>query len=157
MMQYFNWYTPADGQLWSEVSANATDLANAGITALWLPPSYKGASGGIDVGYGVYDMYDLGEFNQKGSVRTKYGTKDQYLAAVNAAHSAGMEIYADVVFNHRGGADATESVNSVRVYRDNRDVEFGSDVQIDAWTKFDFTARNNTYSDFKWRWYHKRK
>ena len=129
-------------------------LAAAGFTALWLPPAYKGASGAADVGYGVYDMYDLGEFNQKGSVRTKYGTKDQYLAAINAAHSNNIQIYGDVVFNHRGGADETESVTAVRVARDNRNHEFGGDVNIDAWTKFDFTARANKYSSFKWRWYH---
>lgn len=154
MMQYFNWYTPGDGELWNEVADKADDLAAAGITALWLPPAYKGASGSADVGYGVYDMYDLGEFNQKGSVRTKYGTKDQYLNAVNVAHANGIQIYGDVVFNHRGGADATEIVDAVRVAWNNRNNEFGGDVQIAAWTKFDFAVRNNTYSSFKWRWHH---
>ncbi|TQV74040.1 alpha-amylase [Aliikangiella marina] len=154
MMQYFHWYLPADGSLWNEVSNNAEALSNAGITALWLPPAYKGNSGSADVGYGVYDMYDLGEFNQKGSIRTKYGTKSQYLNAINTAHNNGIQIYGDVVFNHRGGADATESVTAVRVARNNRDYEFGGDLQIDAWTQFDFTARGNTYSDFKWRWFH---
>lgn len=154
MMQYFQWYTPDDGTLWTEVQQNAADLSAAGITALWLPPAYKGASGKHDVGYGVYDMYDLGEFNQKGSIRTKYGTKEQYLAAINAAHSQGIHIYGDVVFNHRGGADDTESVTAVRVAGDNRNHEYGGDVQIDAWTKFDFTERNGKYSDFTWRWYH---
>ncbi len=154
MMQYFNWYSPNDGTLWSQVAQNAQDLKDAGITALWLPPAYKGAAGGYDVGYGVYDMYDLGEFDQKGSIRTKYGTKAEYLNAINAAHAAGIQIYGDVVFNHRGGADATESVTATRVDWNNRNYEFGGDVQIDAWTQFDFTARGNQYSDFKWRWYH---
>ena len=54
-------------------------------------PAYKGISQ-EDVGYGVYDMYDLGEFNQKGTVRTKYGTKEEYLEAVQAFHAAGMNI-----------------------------------------------------------------
>jgi len=154
MMQYFHWYVPADGNLWLQVQQQAQSLANAGITALWLPPAYKGAAGGLDVGYGVYDMYDLGEFNQKGSIRTKYGTKDQYLTAITQAHNNGLQIYGDVVFNHRGGADATESVTAVRVAGNNRDLEFGGDVQIEAWTQFDFNARANTYSGFKWRWYH---
>ncbi|PKI16274.1 alpha-amylase [Colwellia sp. 12G3] len=153
-MQYFQWYTPSDGSLWSEVQQEAANLSAAGVTALWLPPAYKGASGAQDVGYGVYDMYDLGEFNQKNSVRTKYGTKDEYLSAINTAHANGIKVYGDVVFNHRGGADATEAVNAVRVSRDNRNVEYGDDVVIDAWTAFDFTGRNNTYSTFKWRWYH---
>lgn len=154
MMQYFNWYTPNDGSLWTQVAAEAENLANAGISALWLPPAYKGASGGYDVGYGVYDMYDLGEFDQKGSVRTKYGTKDEYLNAIDQAHNNGIQIYGDVVFNHRGGADATESVTAVRVDWNDRNIEQGEDVQIDAWTQFDFAARDNKYSDFKWRWYH---
>ena len=77
MMQYFHWYSPDDGTLWDEVASKADELKKAGFTALWLPPAYKGAHGVKDVGYAVYDMYDLGEFDQKGSVRTKYGTRDQ--------------------------------------------------------------------------------
>ena len=154
MMQYFHWYLPADGSLWAQVQQHAPALSEAGITALWLPPAYKGAAGGADVGYGVYDMYDLGEFNQKGSLRTKYGTKSQYTAAIAAAQSQGIQVYGDVVFNHRGGADATESVTAVRVAGNNRNYEFVGDTQIDAWTRFDFTGRGNTYSSFQWRWYH---
>ena len=56
-------------------------MAAAGVTALWLPPAAKAQDGPNDVGYGVYD---LGEFDQKGPVRTKYGTKAEYLAAIAA-------------------------------------------------------------------------
>ena len=84
MMQFFHWYSPGDGTLWDEAAARAPELAAAGFTGVWLPPAYKGIGGASDVGYGVYDMYDLGEFDQKGSVRTKYGTKKQYLSAVKA-------------------------------------------------------------------------
>ena len=106
------------------------------------------------MGYGVYDLYDLGEFDQKGTVRTKYGTKTKYLKAIAAAHAAGIQIYADVVFNHKMGADLKERVKSVRIARDNRNHEYGGDVWIDAWTGFDFSARRGKYSSFKWRWYH---
>ena len=153
MMQYFHWYYPAGGLLWDEVAGRADELAAAGITALWLPPAYKGTSQ-YDVGYGVYDLYDLGEFDQKGSVRTKYGTKDEYLNAVAAAHRVGLQIYADVVFNHKMGADFTERVKAIRVARDNHNFEYGGDIWIDAWTGFDFTKRSDKYSAFKWRWYH---
>lgn len=79
MMQYFHWYTPADGSLWKQLEKNASALAKAGFTSVWLPPAHKGAAGSNDVGYGVYDLFDIGEFDQKGSVRTKYGTRDEYL------------------------------------------------------------------------------
>jgi alpha-amylase len=97
MMQYFHWYIPPDGNLWNEFAERVAGLAEAGVTSVWLPPAYKGTGGGYDVGYAVYDMYDLGEFDQKGSVRTKYGTKAEYLAAIAAAKAAGVRVYADVV------------------------------------------------------------
>ena len=83
MMQYFEWDLPNDGKLWNDLKNNASTLKNAGITAVWLPPPYKG-SGQADVGYGVYDLYDLGEFNQKGTVRTKYGTKSELQSAIKS-------------------------------------------------------------------------
>ena len=64
MMQYFHWYIDPDLILWKDVNQKAQELADAGITALWLPPAYKGMAGTYDVGYSVYDMYDLGEFEQ---------------------------------------------------------------------------------------------
>ena len=91
MMQYYEWYLPNDGLWWKRCTAKAENLVALGITQVWLPPAYKGTSQ-EDVGYGVYDMYDLGEFNQKGTVRTKYGTKEEYLEAVQAFHAAGMNI-----------------------------------------------------------------
>lgn len=153
MMQYFHWYTDPADPLWVKVASEAQSLSAAGITALWLPPAYKGTNGN-DVGYGPYDLYDLGEFNQKGSIRTKYGNRSEYQAAIDAAHAAGIQIYGDVVFNHKAGADATEWVEAVRVESGNRNQEYGGNVWIQAWTQFDFPGRGNTYSPFKWRWYH---
>ncbi|MDW2105059.1 alpha-amylase, partial [Vibrio sp. 1580] len=144
---------PNDGALWTQVESNAPALAENGFTALWLPPAYKGAGGSNDVGYGVYDMYDLGEFDQKGSVRTKYGTKAQYISAINAAHNNNIQIYGDVVFNHRGGADGKSWVDTKRVDWDNRNIELG-DKWIEAWVEFNFPGRNDKYSNFHWTWYH---
>ncbi len=69
MMQFFHWYNPADGTLWRELESQAQKLAQKGITAIWLFPAYKGQGGKWNVEYGVYNLFDLGEFNQKGSVR----------------------------------------------------------------------------------------
>lgn len=153
MMQYFHWYVPNDGGLWQQVENSSKDLAENGFTALWLPPAYKGASGSNDVGYGVYDMYDLGEFDQKGSVRTKYGTKAQYLKAIDSAKVNNIQIYADVVFNHRGGADNKSWVDTKKVDWNDRNRELG-DKWIEAWVDFSFPGRNDKYSSFNWRWYH---
>ena len=109
MMQYFEWELPS-GILWKQAAEKAGELAGDGITAVWLPPAYKGSGGADDVGYAVYDLYDLGEFGQKGSVATKYGTKEEYLRAVDALHAAGLQVYADIVLDHKMGADGLEEV-----------------------------------------------
>ncbi len=154
MMQYFQWYTSSDGSHWHDVATKAQDLATAGITALWLPPAYKGSGGGFDVGYSVYDLFDLGEFNQKGSVRTKYGTRDEYLAAIKALHQVGIQVYADCVFNHKNGGDETEEVDAVPVANDNRNRGIGGVERIKIWTAFLFAGRGDKYSSMKWHWWH---
>jgi alpha-amylase len=154
MMQYFHWYITGDGKLWQQVAENARDLAERGVTSLWLPPAYKGAGGGYDTGYGVYDLFDLGEFDQKGSVRTKYGTKAEYVAAVKAAKEVGIRIYADAVFNHKMGADAEEEVEARPFNLDNRNEALGEYQKIKAWTHFKFPGRNKKYSTMEWHWQH---
>jgi alpha-amylase len=132
MFQYFEWNGRGDGGLWRELAGRARELKNLGTTAVWMPPPYKGLDGGRDAGYAVYDLYDLGEFDQKGSVRTKYGTRDEFLAAVAAVREAGMHAYADVVFNHRMGADATEEVEVEEISCDNRNVVQSQPYKIKA-------------------------
>ena len=70
----------------------APSFSNLGVTVVWLPPAYKGAGGVHDVGYGVYDLYDLGEFDQKGTIPTKYGTKQEYLDAIDALQKENPDI-----------------------------------------------------------------
>ncbi len=153
-MQYFHWYTPADGSLWRELAGEVAALAEAGITSVWLPPAYKGADGANDVGYGVYDHFDLGEFDQKGSVRTKYGTRDEYLAAIKAAKAAGMHVYADIVFSHKIGADGEEEFKATPYNPDNRNEAIGELQPIKAGTLFTFPGRNGIHSTLEWHWWH---
>ena len=154
MMQYFHWYSPDDGTLWDDVSSQADALAQAGFTALWLPPAYKGIGGSRDVGYGVYDLYDLGEFEQKGSIRTKYGTRQQYLQAIAALHAAGVQVYADAVLNHRIGGDATETTRATPFLQDDRLHPRGEPREVEVYTQFTFPGRRGQYSPFEWHWQH---
>ena len=61
------------------------------------------------MGYDPYDYYDLGEFDQKGGVPTWFGSKADLLDLIESAHALGLQVYADLVFNHNSGADAQES------------------------------------------------
>lgn len=150
LMQYFEWYLPADGSLWKQLSQKADELAKSGITALWLPPAYKDANGANGVGYATYDLYDLGEFDQKGTVATKYGTRQEYLDAIKACQKAGIDIYADIVLNHKTGADEPETLNAYECTGFNRNQVSTHKSTITAWTRFTFPGRGGKYSDFTW-------
>ena len=105
MIQFFHWYTPGDSFLWKHAAEQAGYLAGLGITAAWLPPGYKAAGGSASTGYDVYDLFDLGEFDQKGSVPTRYGSRDELLHACKTLQENGVGVIMDIVLNHRGGAD----------------------------------------------------
>lgn len=150
MIQYFQWYLPSDSKHWINIKNNAKNLKDSGFSAVWLPPAYKGQGGKNDVGYGVYDLYDLGEFDQKGTVATKYGTIDEYLEAINALHQNKIKVYGDMVLNHRMGGDGIEMVTVVENKQENRNLLVSDKKIIEAWTRFDFINRNGKYSTFKW-------
>ncbi len=88
---------------WDHLAKQATSLRKAGFTAIWLPPVLKGGSGGGSVGYDVYDDYDLGSKDQQGSIATHYGTREELTRCVAVLRSNGLDVYADLVENQRGG------------------------------------------------------
>lgn len=153
LFQYFEWNLPDDGQLWNQLARDAKHLAEIGVTSVWIPPAYKGG-GTQDVGYGVYDLYDFGEFDQKGTVRTKYGTRAELEAAVKALHDNGMQVILDTVLNHRMNGDDTERFPAQPVAADDRMKNIGEPREIESYTAFTFPGRGDKYSPFKWHWQH---
>ncbi|MBE0600266.1 MAG: alpha-amylase [Firmicutes bacterium] len=153
MLQTFEWFSPADGSFYRTLAEQANDLASKGITAVWMPPAAKGTSD-QDVGYGNYDYWDVGEFDQKGTVRTKYGTREELTRCIAALHTQNISVYADMVFNHKGGADATETFQAVEVDPDDRTRDIGEARDIDGWTAFTFPGRGGRYSGFTWHYVH---
>ncbi len=100
--------------------------------------------------YDVYDIYDLVEFDQKGGIPTRYGTKEEYIQAIEKAHKVGLEVYADILLNHKMGADEKETITVHRVNEDNRNEIIGDHFIADAMTKITFPGRNGKYSQFIW-------
>ncbi len=154
MMQYFEWYMNCNKNLWNTVKKKGDELSKLGITSLWLPPAYKGIGGEKEVGYGVYDLYDLGEFDQKGSISTKYGTKNEYIDAIVELQQNGIDVYADIVLNHKMGADKLQTIKAVKCNWADHTKEEGGEQTVEVWTKFTFPGRNHKYSDFEWNWTH---
>lgn len=150
IFQFFHWYYPKEKNLWNEAAAQAAHLQFTGISHVWLPPAYKSSAGDNGVGYDVYDLFDLGEFDQKGSARTKYGTKDEYLNAVTKLHEHNLSVMADIVLNHKNGADESEKVKVIQVDTNDRNKVISEPVDLDISTKYYFPGRNKKYSEFVW-------
>ena len=157
MFQAYEWETNRDGNHWNRIADMADTLDDLGINSVWLPPAYKGMLGVDDTGYNPYDLYDLGEFyanNNNNCIRTRYGTKDEYLRMIDKLHSRGLKVYADVVLNHKAGGEKPETVQASIVDKNNRNWIKGNKT-IQTYTLFNFDvhgplSRNNKYSSFKW-------
>ena len=113
LMQAFYWNCPAregqDGNWWNFVTGKIADLAQAGFTALWLPPASKAANlNGPSMGYDPYDYYDFGDIDQKGRTRTWFGNGAELRTLIDTAHHNNLQVYADLVLDHNSGGDATE-------------------------------------------------
>ncbi len=105
MLQAFYWDPPVDadgrdGVWWDHLSTQVPWLRSVGVTGLWVPSPAKGNFGIYDMGYGIYDLFDLGNYEQKGTVETRFGSRAELEAFLAAAHARGIEVYADIVLNH---------------------------------------------------------
>jgi galactose oxidase len=102
--------SPADGDpsipwWWDHLASQANALRQAGFTAIWLPPVLKAGSGADNRadGYGPFDDYDIGSKQQKGSVPTRFGTREQLQRCVAIMRANGLDVYLDLVEHQRIG------------------------------------------------------
>ncbi|KPV71753.1 glycoside hydrolase family 13 protein [Rhodotorula graminis WP1] len=158
MLQGFEWYTPGGGVYYKDMESKAKELGEMGITAVWMPPPTK-CDTPDSVGYSPYDLWDLGEFEQKGGKATKWGTKDEFLSCIKALKDNGIVVYIDAVLNHKMGADRAEKFHATKVDEHDRNKEISDLYEIEGWTGFDFDARMKTergrkLSEMKWSHIH---
>ena len=124
----------------------APRLRDAGINAVWVPPFVKN-TGTNSVGYSPFDAYDLGDKYQKGTVTTRFGTKDDVLRMIAVMHANGIEVIADVVLNHvvgAGGEDGGAGGDDPNAYDDK-------------WKNFRYVCYETPYKDGKKEDYWNRK
>lgn len=170
MLQGFHWFLKPNfpeshnRSLWQFLRDEADHFRTIGIDAIWLPPAYKAAfKRSNSVGYDVYDHFDLGEFTppEEVTTKTKYGTKSELVDAIHALHGNGhqkwIQVYADVVLNHKMGGEKDNYWQAIRVEKNNRNSERWGEgfergmIEIKAYTKFDHSERRGKYSSFQWR------
>ncbi|PPQ69318.1 hypothetical protein CVT25_005919 [Psilocybe cyanescens] len=150
MIQFFTWDCLHETlSWWKHFEAEIPHLAELGVTQVWLPPPNKAAEP-KGRGYDAYDLWDLGEFEQKGTVKTRWGTREELLHACRVAKEHGIDILIDAVLNHKLGADHVETFQAIPSQPDNRLKDAGPAREIDGWTAFKYPGRGNKYSDMKW-------
>ena len=106
------------------IEARFPEMKENGFTHVWLPPLSRGSAGTADMGYGVRDYYDLGEYGT-----ARWGTRDRLDQAMLTLQLNDMVPVADMVYNHRDGGQWednpavkgwVENFNSAKVAQGDR-------------------------------------
>src|SRR5690606_27868027 len=138
MMQSFYWDVEPRGEWWSILTDHLTGWSESGIDRLWLPVATKGQSGGYSMGYDPSDYFDFGEFDQHGTVITRFGSRKELESLIDKAHELKLEVIADIVINHNSGGG--EEYNP---YRDKNTYTLFDQAHGSASEMF-----NRTYENF---------
>lgn len=79
-----------DGGKFQDIIEKIPELAELGVTALWLQPTFQTPDVG-GMGYGITDYF---------AVRTDLGTETDLHRLIESAHDYGLKILLDIVPNH---------------------------------------------------------
>ncbi len=154
MMQAFYWDVPVDavtnnGTWWDNLNAKSSDMKDAGFTGLWVPAPSKGNFGIYDMGYGIFDHYDLGNYNQKGTTETRFGSRAELETMISTMHTNGIEIYADIILNHIYTGDSELASNpAVKQYVFDKAYRNGTQYQSYPTNEITWTIPNAGTGDY---------
>lgn len=125
MLQGWHWDYPffyaGIGNQIDFLAVEGENLKNAGFNYVWLPPLAKGTSGSTSMGYNVRDYYDIGDFGP-----ARWGDRDGFDNIKSVYNSLGINMVADMIFNHRDGG-AWEDNGAVEGWVENMNY-----IKVDA-------------------------
>lgn len=114
------------------ITARLDDLKKTGVDILWLMPvnpiGVKGKKGTIGSPYAVRDYY---------GINPAYGAKDDLKRLVREAHSRGMKVIVDVVFNHSAWDNTLVTQHPDYYHRDAKgNITYPEDWSDVAWLDY---------------------
>lgn len=154
MMQAFYWDVPVDetnknGTWWDNLNQKSDAMKSAGFTGLWVPAPSKGNFGIVDMGYGVFDHYDLGNYDQKGTIETRFGSRSELEAMITKMHSNNIEVYADIILNHiYTNEDQAEDNPAVKAYVFDEAYRNGAQFQAYPTNEITWVIPNAAIGDY---------
>lgn len=117
LFQGFEWHTPSqppatdqthsEGSHYSRLTRLLPSLSAIGVSSIWLPPGCKANNPGGN-GYDCYDLWDLGEFDQKWARSVRWGSREELRDLMDVAKKLEVEVIWDAVLNHKTAGDSVE-------------------------------------------------
>lgn len=89
---------------WDTIENRMADIHQVGYGSMWVPPVAKAGSV-FSAGYDVFDRFDLGSPGDE----THFGTESSFKTMVGQANRASVDIYPDLIINHNGFGNRTDS------------------------------------------------
>jgi len=109
MLQGWYWDYPnlvaGKNYMWN-LALLGDELKDAGFTYVWVPPIAKGTGGLYSMGYDIKDYYDIGEYGY-----ARWGSQAHYDTLLTHYDALGLNIVADVIYNHRDGGKWEDNIS----------------------------------------------
>ncbi len=104
---------------WDEMYRKIPLVAEIGYDYIWAPPPTKAPTGlGTkwgNVGYNLYDRFDVGDIPQRGSYATRYGSRGSLVNMVKNMHQCDVKVIPDIIMNHNGNGPDIRYYPGMRV------------------------------------------
>ncbi|WP_426091095.1 hypothetical protein [Flavobacterium sp. DSR3-2] len=93
---------------------------------MWLPPVSKPQNGPVTIGKDASDYFDFGNYNQNGSIETRFDCSKELLSLITKVYKENIQVNANVVLSRNiGGKLENNSFIETQTYTNFTAVVFG--------------------------------
>ncbi len=151
MMQFFHWYSPADGTLWDEAASRAKELAAGGLhrRSGSRPPTRASAERATSV-TGSTTCTTSGSSTRRAQSAPSTGRRSSTWRRSRRCRRPASRSTPTRCSTTASGGDSTEVVRATPFPQDDRLRPKREPREIEAYTHFSFPGRKGKHSKFEW-------